>query len=79
MIVAVALGYWFGATLLWLPIAFMLHAFSVERRGLDHVMAGLLLATIWPVSTPIVAGLFGVRKLLSRSAAERPRIVLAQS
>ena len=66
MIVVVALGYWFGAALLWLPIALMLHAFRAERRELDHVMAGLVLATIWPVSTPIVGGLYAAIHLRRR-------------
>jgi len=74
----VALGYSLGVALLWLPLALMLHSFSAERRGLEHVMAGVLLATIWPVSTPLVAGLFGVRKLVGRSASEHLRMALVR-
>jgi hypothetical protein len=57
MLLLIAVSYWVGAALLWLPLALMLRRYN--SGGMESVVAGLVLSTVWPVSLPIVALWYG--------------------
>lgn len=65
MVLAIGIGYWVGATLLWLPLALMLRG-RESAEGIALVIAGVVLAIAWPVSLPFVGGLFVARHIRRR-------------
>jgi hypothetical protein len=70
----VVFAYWAGATISWLPLALSLGP-DDGKRGPDDLLAGIVLAVVWPLSVPVLAVIFGVRVLIHRWAGPVPSVL----
>ncbi len=75
MVLAIGIGYWIGATVLWLPLALMLRGRDSEQQGIALVIAGVVLAMVWPASLPIAILVYAARHV-RRHPADVPETAL---
>jgi hypothetical protein len=64
----IGISYWAGAAMLWLPCALALRAYAEKRRGVEDLLAGIVLAVVWPISAPILALLVVARRFRTHRA-----------
>jgi hypothetical protein len=64
----IGITYWAGAAMLWLPCAIALRSYTDEQRGVEDLLAGIVLAVVWPLSAPILALLMATRRFRTHRA-----------
>jgi hypothetical protein len=73
----IGLGYWAGAASLWLPMTLVLNPYNA-KRGAEALLAGIVLASVWPISAPALALLAGGRWIMHRWASAPATSVLVR-
>ncbi len=79
MVWVIGLSYWAGAALLWLPFALALRADSDVPRGVQDLLAGIVLATVWPLAAPVLAVIVATRRVRGHREIGQPISVLVRS
>ncbi|MEX0873998.1 MAG: hypothetical protein WD646_04685 [Actinomycetota bacterium] len=74
----IGLGYWAGAASLWLPMVLALNPHNAKQRGSDDLLAGIVLAFVWPVSAPVIALFTAARWIMHRWAGAPATSVLVR-
>jgi len=77
MVWVIGLSYWAGAAVLWLPFALALSSETRERHVQD-LLAGIVLAAIWPLAAPVLAAVVATRRVRAHRAIGEP-VVLVRS
>jgi hypothetical protein len=78
MVWVIGLSYWAGAAVLWLPFALALSSEARERHVQD-LLAGIVLAVVWPLAAPVLAVLVATRRIRAHREVGRPVSVLVRS
>jgi hypothetical protein len=71
MVWVIGLAYWAGAALLWLPFALALRSEARDRHVQD-LLAGIVLAAVWPLAAPVLAVVVTTRRVRAHRAIGQP-------
>lgn len=79
MVWVIGFSYWAGAALLWLPFALALRSDPSDGRGVQDLLAGILLAAVWPLAAPVLALVVATRKVRAHRQIAPPITVPVRS
>jgi len=77
MVWLIVVSYWAGAAVLWLPFALALSS-EMRERHVQDLLSGIVLAAVWPLAAPVLAGLVATRRVRAHRAIGQP-VVLVRS